>query len=389
MADNRYNKRSMGKEPQRRGPISEKDVYRSAASGYRRKKFGGANMAVVLCSVLLISALAASVWHIATMERPRDTKQDMIEQSLNAEKGDVQTEEKAEAEFDTLTLTAADVHTGDLILVNYENEYVFPADESALVNVYQNKTENYSVAYNDYLLDGDVLSEFSGFMAELSDVTGDSCILVNSTYRSLESQQNIYDSYVQSNGEEYAKNYVADPGKSEHHTGLALDLTVRYADGTYVLMKNYENLETLNTLCVEYGFIQRYPDNKYYYTHINTEPWHYRYVGVPHAYVIAKKSFCLEEYITFMRDYTVDGEMLLLNETGDFATCDKTSLPENGYVLYYVPENVSGDTEVMIPDGCTDYTVSGNNCDGFVVAVLMGESELPEASFPTPSKEVQ
>ena len=219
MADNRYNKRSMGKEPQRRGPISEKDVYRSAASGYRRKKFGGANMAVVLCSVLLISALAAFVWHIATMERPRDTKQDMIEQSLNAEKGDVQTEEKAEAEFDTLTLTAADVHTGDLILVNYENEYVFPADESALVNVYQNKTENYSVAYNDYLLDGDVLSEFSGFMAELSDVTGDSCILVNSTYRSLESQQNIYDSYVQSNGEEYAKNYVADPGKSEHHTG--------------------------------------------------------------------------------------------------------------------------------------------------------------------------
>lgn len=387
MADNRYNKRNAEGTKNAKRPLTEKEVCRTAATPYRRKRFGGANMAVVLCFVLLISALAASVWHIATMERPETTKKEEIANSLNAEK--ITAETAAEAEFESLTMTDADVHKGDLILVNYEYEYAFSGDESELVNIYQNKTENYSVAYNNYVLDGDVLNVFSDLMGELYAETGDRCILINSTYRSVEEQQSIYDSYLQSNGEEYAKNYVADPGHSEHHTGLALDLTVRYPDGTYVLMKNYENLDVLNTLCVEYGFIQRYPENKYYYTHINTEPWHYRYVGTPHAYVIAKKSFCLEEYLAFLKDYTADGEMLLINELGEFVTCDKTTLPENGYIIYYVPENESGTTEIPIPEGCTDYTVSGNNCDGFVVAVMMGETTLPEASFPVPSVGVQ
>ena len=389
MADNRYNKRNRGARKQGSGkrPLTETDVYRTAATPYRRKRFGGASMAVVLCAVLLVSTLAASAWHIATMERPQTTKKEDIAESLNAEKETVET--AAEAKFESLVLTSDDVHTGDLVLVNYEYEYIFPADEGELVNVYQNKTDNYSVAYNYYVLDGDVLNVFSAMMGELLEVTGDSCILVNSTYRSFEDQQNIYNSYLQSNGEEYTKNYVADPGHSEHHTGLALDLTIRYPDGTYVLMKNYENLGVLNTLCVEYGFIQRYPENKYYYTHINTEPWHYRYVGVPHAYVIAKKSLCLEEYMDFIKDYTVDGEMLLINEAGEFSTCSKTNIPENGYLIYYIPENAAGSTEIAIPEGCTDYTVSGNNCDGFVVTVLMGEVALPEASFPLPSDGVQ
>lgn len=386
MADRRNNSGGRNTEGTPRRPLSEKEVYKKAATGYRRKRAGGVNMALVLCSVLLISAIAASVWHIATMPRPALSKQEQIEQSLNAEKTDAVPEKVVE--FDTVTLTADDVHKGDLILVNYEYEYVFPEDESALVNVYQNKTENYSVAYNNYVVDGDVLDVFNDFISALYDETGDSCILVNSTYRSFEEQQSIYDDRVQKYGEDYAKQYVADPGHSEHHTGLSLDLTVRYSDGTYVQMKDYENLAALNTLCVEYGFVQRYPENKYYYTHINTEPWHYRYVGTPHAYVMAKKYYCLEEYIDFVDDYTADGEMLLINEKGEITSCTAADVPENCYVLYYVPENESGSTDVPVLKGNSEYTVSGDNCGGFIVAVRFGEVELPEASFPLPSAQV-
>ena len=32
-------------------------------------------------------------------------------------------------------------------------------------------------------------------------------------------------------------------------------------------------------------------------TKIEYEYWHYRYVGVPHAYYIMKNNLCLEEYL--------------------------------------------------------------------------------------------
>ena len=125
------------------------------------------------------------------------------------------------------------------------------------------------MAYSDFLLDGEALAAFNSFAAELADTTGESCLLINSTYRSYEAQQDTYEYFLNENGEDYAREYVADPGKSEHHTGLALDLTIRFADGTYPRMADYEHYDVINTLCVEYGFIHRYPANKEAETHIS------------------------------------------------------------------------------------------------------------------------
>lgn len=47
----------------------------------------------------------------------------------------------------------------------------------------------------------------------------------------------------------------------------------------------------------EYGFIQRYPDDKTEITGISYEPWHYRYVGEDVASEIYEEEICLEEYI--------------------------------------------------------------------------------------------
>ena len=61
---------------------------------------------------------------------------------------------------------------------------------------------------------------------------------INGTYASACGlvQQKIVKDFTEKYGEDYVKQYVAVPGYSEHHTGLALDLYFRL-DGVEV----YEN----------------------------------------------------------------------------------------------------------------------------------------------------
>ena len=49
-------------------------------------------------------------------------------------------------------------------------------------------------------------------------------IELDSARRSVAAQQDIWDRFMDKYGEEYTRQYVAVPGFSEHHTGLALDL---------------------------------------------------------------------------------------------------------------------------------------------------------------------
>ena len=52
-------------------------------------------------------------------------------------------------------------------------------------------------------------------------------------YRSLETQEAIFLDYYKKYGMDYAETYVAMPGTSEHHTGLALDIGI-YKDGKWI-----------------------------------------------------------------------------------------------------------------------------------------------------------
>ena len=52
----------------------------------------------------------------------------------------------------------------------------------------------------------------------------------------------------------------------------------------------------------EYGFIMRYPPDKSEFTGIIYEPWHYRYVGREAAQIIYEQNFCLEEFITLLKN---------------------------------------------------------------------------------------
>ncbi|MEG0125230.1 MAG: M15 family metallopeptidase, partial [Clostridia bacterium] len=85
---------------------------------------------------------------------------------------------------------------------------------------------------------------------------------------------------------------VADPGTSEHHTGLAFDITVK---GT--TFKGTEQQKWLQKHCWDYGFVIRYQEDKEAITGFLAECWHVRYVGLNHSIAMRDGNLCLEEYL--------------------------------------------------------------------------------------------
>ena len=61
------------------------------------------------------------------------------------------------------------------------------------------------------------------------------------------------------------------------------------------------DFEWINKNCYKYGFVVRYTEEKQRLTKIQDEPWHFRYVGIPHAYYMTTNNLCLEEYIDLVR----------------------------------------------------------------------------------------
>lgn len=131
-------------------------------------------------------------------------------------------------------------------------------------------------------------------------------MVVCSAYRTKEKQESLFQKEVQAYlnqgygmeaAEEKAMFWVARPGTSEHHTGLAVDIVAR---SYQMLDKHQEETSEQKWLmenCYKYGFILRYPTDKSEITGIGYEPWHYRYVGVEAATEIMENNLCLEEYL--------------------------------------------------------------------------------------------
>jgi len=128
-----------------------------------------------------------------------------------------------------------------------------------------------------------------------------------SAYRPYSHQRVIFDRRVreltkQGHDKETAIHLASQsiqlPGSSEHQTGLALDVSV-----TGQLNQAFAETvagQWLDTHSHRFGFIIRYPQSKTEITNIIYEPWHLRYVGIPHATIMKEQNFALEEYLSYL-----------------------------------------------------------------------------------------
>ncbi|CJY75276.1 pneumococcal surface protein [Streptococcus pseudopneumoniae] len=115
-----------------------------------------------------------------------------------------------------------------------------------------------------------------------------------SGFRSYATQAQLYQSYVNQEGQAAADRYSARPGYSEHQTGLAFD--VIGTDGQ--LVEDAGAAQWLLDYAPDYGFVVRYPRGKESVTGYMHEEWHLRYIG-KEAKEIAASGLTLEEYYGF------------------------------------------------------------------------------------------
>lgn len=124
---------------------------------------------------------------------------------------------------------------------------------------------------------------------------------LDSAYRTAADQQRIADEFRRQYGDAYAQKTVANPGHSEHQTGLAFDLYLivdgRIIDENEDMLRYPEIWAAIHARLADYGFILRYPEGKEAVTGYDYEPWHIRYVGKEAADAISAQGLTLEEYL--------------------------------------------------------------------------------------------
>lgn len=240
--------------------------------------------------------------------------------------------------LDLTVIAKNQIYQGNLLLVNKDYPVHKTGVTQDIVNLYQHKEliNGYGLLDNKIMLSQKVTEKFSAMVAAAArkDV---SHFLISSGYRDKEQQQSLY--------EEKGAEYALPPGHSEHNLGLSLDI-----GSTQMAMNSAPEGKWLEANAWNYGFILRYPQDKTEITGIQYEPWHFRYVGLPHSIIMRDKNLTLEEYLQYLKKQqsitaTVEGKP---------------------YQISYFP--VSGNTTIPIPAG-QQYEISGNNMDGVIVTV--------------------
>lgn len=245
----------------------------------------------------------------------------------------------------TITLKKENIFRGNLLLVNAQNP-LRDTDTRVLIPVSMQSPTVY--------MHRDAANALQMLLQKIG--AGDSVVPV-SGYRSEEEQTAIYRDSCRENGKTFTRKYVALPNHSEHQTGLAIDVGLKQEKIDFIrpAFLNSGICRAFRENAADFGFILRYPKAKETTTGIAHEPWHFRYVGHPHAKIMEENGLTLEEYIEFIKPYQAD-RRLIFNRTASITA-----------EIYYAP--ASGDTTtVSVPDADI-YQISGNNADGFIITV--------------------
>ena len=193
------------------------------------------------------------------------------------------------------SLTACNnTKTDYMVLVNKESKLPDNWEETIeLVDVTNGLGETYQVEKK-------TAEAYNSLREELSNEG--IVIELDSTYRTVAKQQEIWDNFEKEYGIEYTKKYVAVPGTSEHHTGLAIDIKIvkdgKVIDDNDEMTAEKEIFSQIHSKLAKYGFILRYPVGKEDITGYGAEVWHFRYIDNESiAKEIMDKGETLEEYL--------------------------------------------------------------------------------------------
>jgi len=229
------------------------------------------------------------------------------------------------------------VYEGNLVLVNKDHAVHQEGVKSDIVNLAEHAelTVGYGLTDSNIRLSRHVAQQFQQ-MVKAAGADNVNHFLISSGYRGLDEQEQLY----QDKGPDYA----LPAGYSEHNLGLSLDI-----GSTQMEMSKAPEGQWLQDNAWKYGFILRYPKDQTDITGIQYEPWHFRYVGLPHSAIMQDKHLVLEQYLDFLKENkgiskVVQGE-------------------EYNVAYYSTSENI-----LKVPEN-GQYEISGDNIAGIIVTV--------------------
>ena len=338
-------------------------------------RHGGRNYAAIIITTVLLILVTGAIAVIALLMAQNKTIAEVVSSSEKpaasadapaagnqpeAQDGTAVPEAEAEEEPQKEDIPEAErmyfpegqLYSGDLILVNGDYPYNFEYGTNDINLLSVEMADPVPMGSESLELSFHASSNLNTMLRDCNEALGVSNTGISEAYRSKEYQQQLWDEIEAAYGEEYTKSIVAKPGYSEHHTGLAVDLTI-YRDGWEDTFTGSENAAWLSENSYLYGYVRRFKEDKADITKISNEAWHFRYVGVPHATYMEEHNLCLEEYIDELRNYTLEDPLVVKCATAEYHIWF-TDVP-------YIRE----------PEGV--FSVSGNNVDGYIITEVMAE----------------
>lgn len=239
---------------------------------------------------------------------------------------------------ENIEVTKEEIYKGDLLLVNKDYPVKKDSIRSDIINVNHNSelVRGYVIFDRNLRLSKSVVKNFLN-VVDAAGKDGVQHFLMNSGYRDFKEQEKLY--------EKMGSDYALPAGYSEHNLGLSLDV-----GSTQKKMERAPEGKWIEDNVWKHGFVLRYPKNKSHITGIQYEPWHIRYVGLPHSAIMQKEKITLEEYLDFLK------------EKKEITT----DVEGKKYTVSY--HKVSGNRNVNVPAN-KQYEISGNNMDGVIVTV--------------------
>ncbi|MGE8081396.1 VanY-A/VanY-F/VanY-M family D-Ala-D-Ala carboxypeptidase [Peribacillus loiseleuriae] len=252
--------------------------------------------------------------------------------------------DKEESNGKILNLEVAkdQIYQGNLLLVNNKYPVYQDSIKKDIINLNMHKEliKGYGLLNSDIKLSEEIAHEFSKMTVSAAK-DGVNHFLISSGFRDFDEQNRLY--------ETIGSDFALPAGHSEHNLGLALDV-----GSTQMKMADAAEGAWIEENAWKYGFVLRYPKDKSDITGIQYEPWHIRYVGLPHSVIMKEMNLVLEEYL----DYLKEKESISINVNG-----------KNYMVFYY---QISRTITIKIPTN-HPYEISGNNMDGVIVTVFPEE----------------
>jgi D-alanyl-D-alanine carboxypeptidase len=256
-------------------------------------------------------------------------------------------QEKVEAPAQTLEIDGLSIHVkneqiykGNLLLVDRDHAVPPEVTGETAVNLFRHKelTKGFGLLDDTVRLSPYLTQKFSK-MVSAAAKDGVDHFVINSGYRDEDEQNELY--------KKMGAERAMPAGHSEHNLGLSLDIGSSLTE-----MNQAPEGKWLAGNAWKYGFVLRYPKDKTAITGIMYEPWHFRYVGLPHSAVMQEKNLTLEQYLAYLKEHSIS-----------------TTIGDRTYEIFYFP--ISEDENIQVPV-TGSYEISGNNEDGVIVTVDTG-----------------